>query len=105
MLERVGSLEPWIEHAVGKNKVRSRCSGQGPPDAKAAVLPDTMDKNSVVLGPVLFYPTGKSRRISVAAEARTQCVNAHRGIPYPRIGGRIEGDDFHLMAATYEGRR
>src|SRR5437763_12973979 len=100
MLERVGSLEPGIEHAVGKNEVRSRRSGQGAPDSKAAVLPDTVDNDSVVLGPVLFYPAGKSRRISVGAEARTQCVHGDRGVPYPWIGGRIERDDFHLVAAA-----
>ena len=100
VLERVSALEPRIEHAVGKNKVRCRRAGQRAPDAEAAVLPDAVDDDGVVFRAPLFYPIRKAGRISVTSEPGTERVDGNGGAAHPWIGRRIERNNFHLVSAT-----
>src|SRR5438270_1093372 len=100
VLERVSALEPRIEHAVRKNKVRCRRAGQRPPDAEAAVLPDAVDDDGVVFRTPLFYPIRKAGRVSVTSEPGTERVDGNGGAAHPWIGRRIQRNNFHLVSAT-----
>src|SRR5205823_14082137 len=75
MLQRIGSVEPRVEHAVWEHEVRSRCATQCPPNAQTAVLPDAVHNHGVILSPVLSNPGSKPRSIAVAASSGAECMN------------------------------
>src|SRR4029077_4178071 len=100
VFDRIGAVEPRIEHSVWKNEVWCRAAAQGAPDAEAVVLPQAVDNHGVVFTMSVFNPASKTRRVSVAAAAGTEGVDRHRVFANPRIARRIEANNFHAMAAT-----
>src|SRR5947207_4967717 len=60
MFRRIGAFEPGIEHAMWENKVGRRTAGHRPPHPKAAVVPDAVDNDGVVLGAMYFHPARKT---------------------------------------------
>ena len=105
VFQRIGPLEPWIEHSVGKNEVRRRSSAQRAPDAEAAVLPEALNNNSVIMRVPFPDPTRETRRESVTAAAGAKRMHGHRTVPHPRIRRRIQRNDLHLMAPAGENSR
>ena len=62
MLERIAALEPGIEHAVGIDVIGRGGRAQGAPDREAAVLPEAVDDDRVVLADV-FLSQGMARGV------------------------------------------
>src|SRR6201982_1175194 len=56
MFERKGALEPGIEHAMRKNKVRNGGFVKASPDGEAVVLPDAMENSAIEFVAMLFEP-------------------------------------------------
>jgi len=75
VFERIGAVEPRIEHSVWKNDVWCRAAAQGAPDAEAVVLPQAVDDHRVVFRMSVFNPASEARRVSVAPAAGTERVD------------------------------
>ena len=99
MLERIRPIKPWIEHAVWENVIRRARSPQGAPDAKAAVLPDTMNDDGIVARASLFDPISEAGSVGIGAPARAERVHGNRIVAQPLAGRIVESDDLNLMAA------
>src|SRR5438874_2618166 len=99
MLERISPIKPWIEHAVRENVVRRARSPQGAPNAKAAVLPETMNDDGIVARAPLFDPVGEAGSIGVGSPSRAERVHRDRIVAQPLTRRIVEGNDLNLMAA------
>src|ERR1043166_9315702 len=102
MFERIGSLEPGVEHAVRKNEVRRASSAQSAPDAETTVLPESLNNDRVKLSVPLPDPASEAWCVPVIAATWTQRMNRDRAVADPRVRRRIQRNDLHLMAAAGE---
>src|SRR3954471_18096145 len=100
MLERIGPLEPGVEHSVQENEIWCRRSAKRTPNTEAAVLPDSLNNHDIILGMVLSKPASELPRISVSAPPGTERVDLDGTFANPGIIRRIEGNNFHCMASS-----
>src|SRR5205085_6663189 len=105
MLPRIGSLEPGIEHAVRKNKIRRGGSAQGAPDTEAVVAPESVNNYRVVFRVPSLDPVRKTRGVGIAAPAGTKRMHWHGEIPDPGIRRRVQGNDIDRVPALGENHR
>ena len=103
MFERIGPLEPWIKHPVRKDEVRRARVVQGAPRAETAVLPNSVDHHSVILFTPLGDPVSESGRVTVTADPGAGGMDRNGKILQPRVGRRVERNNFHFVSTTKEG--
>src|SRR3954462_2443031 len=99
MLERIGPLEPRVEHSVQENEIWCRRSAKRTPNTEAAVLPDSLYNHDIILAMVLSKPASELPRISVSAPPGTERVDLNGSFSNPGISKRIQANDFDCMAS------
>ena len=88
MLERIGALEPRIEHPVGIHEIRNTRAPQSTPGGQGVVLPEALNDDHVVLLRQGADAGGKFTPVAVAAGHRAKADGLKRLIPQPGgIGG------------------
>ncbi len=105
MLQRIGAVEPGIEHAVREDEVRRLASVERPPDAEAAVIPEAMDDHRIILRAPLRDPPPEAGRVTVAAAARPQSMHRDGALVNPRVGRRVERNDLDRVTPRNERSR
>src|SRR5438034_10651304 len=93
MFKRKGALEPGIEHAMWKNKVRHGGFVKALPDGKAVVLPDAMDDYAIEFVAVFFEPLRQATRGAVIGEALAESVDRKSLGAQPGRRRLRQGDD------------
>jgi hypothetical protein len=67
VLERIGALEPGIEHPVGVHEIGDGAAAQGAPGGIGVVLPDALDDHHIVLLGQGADAGGQAAAVAVAA--------------------------------------
>ena len=98
MFERKGALEPGIEHAMRKNKVRNGGFVKALPDGEAVVLPDAMDDNAIEFAAMFFEPLRQGARVTIICEALAESVHGKILVAQPGRSWLIQGDNLNLYA-------
>src|SRR5438874_2972508 len=98
MLERKGALEPGIEHAMRKNKVRNGGFVQALPDGETVVLPDAMDDNAIEFAAMPFEPPRQGTRVTIIGEALAESVHGKRLITQHGRSRFIQSDNLDPYA-------
>src|SRR5947207_15885085 len=102
MFKRKGALEPGIEHAMWKNKVRHGGFVKALPDGKAVVLPDAIDDYAIEFVAVFFEPLRQATRVAVIGEALAESVHGKRLVAQPRRVRFIQGDELALHDVLWQ---
>src|SRR4030095_4793667 len=102
MFEREGALEPGIEHAMRKNKVRDSGFVKALPGGKAMVLPDAMDNYAIEFVAVLFEPLRQRARVPIPGQAWAESVDSERLVTQPGRFRFIQRDDLDLHAVLLQ---
>ncbi len=101
VLHRIIALEPWIEHAVGKDKVGPVCRPRRAPRGTRAVAPDAVGKDRIEAAAVLSQPVVEVLRILQEPLRRPFQMNGNLQILLPVARWVIDTDRFHFVSQGF----
>ena len=99
MLQRIGLLEPRIQHAMRENKIGRARSRQRAPRRKTVIPPYAIDDHDIEVRGIFAHPRHKPGCVSIKTEGRAQRVNRRQTIRrQPRIMRLIATGNLHIHA-------
>src|ERR1700744_5383132 len=100
MLQRESTLDPGVKHPGGKYIVGRSAVAQRPPGAEAMVLPETIDDDGIVAGPVLTQPGDERGGEGVRTAGRAERVHRQGEVVDFGVRGIVERRDFDGVAVA-----
>ena len=83
VLERIGALEPGIEHPVGVHEIGNAGAAQGAPGGESVVLPDALNNHDIVLQGKDADTGRQPTPVAIAANHRPEANSLKRLILQP----------------------
>lgn len=103
VLERIGALEPGIEHAVGEHKQGRAGPAEGEIGGKKMKRPDAIHHHAVVVAVVTAKPDDQGEGKETIEAAAIEGMNGNSREGKEGVAGAIAGDDFEAVTLAVMG--